>query len=158
MRNVHFRCPSVALEPRLLLLAVSCKIQQCIFVCNNLFWFNFSTGYFHSMTILIQLSSTLDIFIQRLYSFNFNTGFYCARQIFIQLQRQKLCLMKRIYLFNFTKKKFIQQNIFIQLFKFWDIDKFLFNKAPPSYPPGRPFFKNLETTCSKRHGGPGTTF
>ena len=36
---------------------------------------------------------------------------------------------------------FIQQNIFIQLFKFPDIDKFLFNKAPPPYPPAAPFLK-----------------
>ena len=104
-------CPSVALEPRLLwLAAVCCKIQQCIFVCNNLYWFNFNTNYFHSTTILIQLSSTLDIFIKRLYSFNFNTGYFCARQIFIQLQRPKLCFIKRIDLFNFNKKNIFSFN------------------------------------------------
>ena len=47
--------------------------------------------------------------------------------IFIQLQPKK--------------KNFIQQNIFIQLFKFPDIDKFLFNKAPPPYTPAAPSLK-----------------
>ena len=81
-------------------LAVCCKIQQCIFVCNNidststqdifiqrLYSFNFNTGYFHSTTIKITHStSTLDIFIQRLYSLNFNTGYFYSTTIFIQLQ------------------------------------------------------------------------
>ena len=39
---------------------------------------------------------------------------------------------------------FIQQNIFIQLFKFPDIDKFLFNKAPPPYPPTAPSLKTCQ--------------
>ena len=39
--------------------------------------------------------------------------------IFIQLQEKNI---------------FILQNISVQLFKFPDIDKFLFNKAPPPYP------------------------
>ena len=39
--------------------------------------------------------------------------------IFIQLQQKNI---------------FIQQNIVTQLFKIPDIDKFLFNKAPPPYP------------------------
>ena len=80
-----------------------------------------TSGYFHSTTILIQLQYGL---------------------IFIQLHRPKLCFMKRLCLFNFNKKYiFIQQNIFIQLFKFPDIDKFLFNKAPPPYPPAAPSLK-----------------
>ena len=68
-------------------------------------------------------------------------------------------------LFIQLQKKYIsiQQNIFIKLFKFPDIDTFLFNKAlPQSLTLCRPFFKkqerNLETACLKQHGGPGTTF
>jgi len=50
-----------------------------------------------------------------------------------------------IYIFNFNKKNiFIHQNIFIQLFKFPDIDKFLFNKVPPTYPPAAPSLKTCQ--------------
>ena len=36
-----------------------------------------------------------------------------------------------IFIQLIKKNILIQQNIFIQLFKFLDVDKFLFNKAPP---------------------------
>ena len=49
--------------------------------------------------------------------------------IFIQLQQKNI---------------FIQQNIFIQFFKFPDIDKFLFHKAPPLHPPAAPSLKTWE--------------
>ena len=55
--------------------------------------------------------------------------------LFIQLQQKNI---------------FIQQNIFIKLFKFPDIDKFLFNKALPPYPPAAPSLKNKSVTW-KQH-------
>ena len=51
--------------------------------------------------------------------------------IFIQLQQKNI---------------FILQNISVQLFKFPDMDKFLFNKAPPPYPCAAPSLKNKSLT------------
>ena len=93
-------------------------------------------------TIYIDSTSTQDIFIQRPYSFNFNTGYFCARQKFYSTSTPKVMLYEANIIYSTLKKNiFIQQDIFIQLFKFPDIDKFLFNKAPSPYPPAAPSMK-----------------
>ena len=117
----------VNLSPTCVWLAVCCKITQCIFLCNNLYWFNFNTGYFHSKTIFIQLQHRLFLCKTNIYSTSTPKVMIYETNIYIQLQRKK--------------NIFTQQNIFIQLFKFPDIDKFLFNKAPPPYPPAAPSLK-----------------
>ena len=87
-------------------------------------------------TIFIDSTSTQDIFIQRLYWFNFDTGY------FVNFNAQSYVLWNEYIYSTSTKKNiFIQQNIFIQFFKFPEIDKFLFNKAPPPYPPAAPSLK-----------------
>ena len=108
----------------------------------------FNNVYLYA-TIYIDSTSTQHIFIQRLYSFNFNRGYFCARQIFIQLQRPKLCFMKRIYIFNFNKNRFSFNKTYLFNSSSSRISINSYSTKldlPTPLPPGRPFFKNLETT------------
>ena len=94
-------------------------MQQSIFIQLQHWIFSFN-DYIHS-------TSTRAIFVQDKYLFNFNAQSYV------------LC---NEYIYPTTTNDiFIQPNIFMQLFRFSDIDKFLFNKAPPPYPPVAPFLK-----------------
>ena len=90
MESVKYGWPVVAKFNNVYLYAtiyIDSILTQDIFI-QQLYWFNFNTGYFHSRTIFIQLPP----------------GYFCGRQIFIQLQRPKLCFMKRIHFFSFNKK------------------------------------------------------
>ena len=83
---------------------------------HRIFSFN---DYIHS-------TSTRAIFVQDKYLFDFNAQSY---------------VLWNEYIYSTSAKKktiLIQQNLFIQLFKFPNIDKFLFKKAPPPYPPIAP--------------------
>ena len=64
-------------------------MQQSIFIQlqHRIFSFN---DYIHS-------TSTGALFLQQLYSFNFNTGYFCARRIFIQLQQKYFHSTKHIH-------------------------------------------------------------
>ena len=98
----------------------------CIQQSRYWFNFNFNRGYFQSTTILIQLQHGLFLWKTNIYSTSTPKVIFYETNIFIQLQQKNI---------------FVQQNIFIQLFKFPDIDEFLFNKAPPPYPSAAPSLK-----------------
>ena len=80
-------------------LAVCCKIQQCIFVWNNLYWFNVNTRYFHSTTIFIQLQHGLFLCKTNIYSTSTPKVMFYETNIFIQLQ-QKIFSFNKTYLCN----------------------------------------------------------
>ena len=137
---------------------VGCAIISCRRTPSPYGWpfvAKFNNVYLYP-TIYIDSTSTQDIFSQRLYSFNFNTRYFHSTTILIQLQHGLFLWKTNIYststpkvIFYETnifiqlqqKNIFVQQNIFIQLFKFLDIDEFLFNKAPPPYTPAAPSLK-----------------
>ena len=102
-------------------LTGGCKIQQCIFVCNNLYWFNFNTGYFHSTTILIQLQHWIFSFKDYIHStsaglFLWKTNIYSTSTPKVMFYETNTFLQLQ------QKNSLIQQNTFTQLFKFPDID------------------------------------
>ena len=137
--NLEIPSSSPALTTSWIWLTVGCKIQRCLFVWDNLYWFNFNTGYFLSTTILIQLQHWIFSFNDYIHSTSAGL-FLCKTNIYSTSTPKVMFYDTNIFLQLQQKNSLIQQNIFTQLFKFPDIDFSHLLRA------GRRWLKSLSTS------------